>query len=91
MGCPKLLVDPANRWLTEITRPGPQIITGMRDAAKTMLLRALDIHAAQHNGRTKRPRRSSSASGMIALSDSLFPPKGCWIYRSSRSSSLNIV
>lgn len=42
---PKLLVDPANRWLTEITRPGPQIITGMRGCGKTMLLRALDIHA----------------------------------------------
>ncbi len=42
---PKLLVDPANRWLTETTRPGPQIITGMRGCGKTMLLRALDIHA----------------------------------------------
>lgn len=42
---PKLLVDPENRWLTEITRPGPQIITGMRGCGKTMLLRALDIHA----------------------------------------------
>jgi len=42
---PKLLVDPSNRWLTEITRPGPQIITGMRGCGKTMLLRALDIHA----------------------------------------------
>lgn len=42
---PKLLVDPANRWLTEITRPGPQIITGMRGCGKTMLLRSLDIHA----------------------------------------------
>jgi hypothetical protein len=42
---PRLLVDPANRWLTEITRPGPQIITGMRGCGKTMLLRALDIHA----------------------------------------------
>lgn len=42
---PKLLVDPANRWLTEIARPGPQIITGMRGCGKTMLLRALDIHA----------------------------------------------
>ena len=42
---PKLLVDPANRWLTEITRPGPQITTGMRGCGKTMLLRALDIHA----------------------------------------------
>lgn len=51
---PKLLVDPANRWLTEITRPGPQIITGMRGCGKTMLLRALDIHAraTQREGET---------------------------------------
>lgn len=42
---PKLLVDPAGHWLSEITRPGPQIITGMRGCGKTMLLRALDIHA----------------------------------------------
>ncbi|MBI4721165.1 MAG: hypothetical protein HY770_08115, partial [Chitinivibrionia bacterium] len=42
---PKLLVDPDNRWLTEVTRPGPQIITGMRGCGKTILLRALDIHA----------------------------------------------
>ena len=42
---PNLLVDPDGRWLTEITRPGPQIITGMRGCGKTMLLRALDIHA----------------------------------------------
>jgi hypothetical protein len=42
---PRLLVDPENKWLGEITRPGPQIITGMRGCGKTMLLRALDIHA----------------------------------------------
>jgi hypothetical protein len=42
---PRLLVDPHNRWLQEVTRPGPQIITGMRGCGKTMLLRALDIHA----------------------------------------------
>ncbi len=42
---PALLVDPDNRWVTEVTRPGPQIITGMRGCGKTMLLRALDIHA----------------------------------------------
>lgn len=42
---PKLLVDRDNRWLEEITKPGPQIITGMRGCGKTMLLRALDIHA----------------------------------------------
>jgi hypothetical protein len=42
---PRLLVDPKGRWLTEVTKPGPQIITGMRGCGKTMLLRALDIHA----------------------------------------------
>lgn len=42
---PRLLVDPQNRWLVEVTKPGPQIITGMRGCGKTMLLRALDIHA----------------------------------------------
>ena len=42
---PKLLVDPENRWLNEITKHGPQVITGMRGCGKTMLLRALDIHA----------------------------------------------
>ena len=42
---PKLLVDPENRWLNEITSHGPQVITGMRGCGKTMLLRALDIHS----------------------------------------------
>lgn len=42
---PRLLVDPDNRWLAEVSKPGPQIITGMRGCGKTMLLRALDIHA----------------------------------------------
>lgn len=42
---PRLLVDPQNRWLEEVTKPGPQIITGMRGCGKTMLLRALDVHA----------------------------------------------
>lgn len=42
---PRLLVDPQGRWLSEVTKPGPQIITGMRGCGKTMLLRALDLHA----------------------------------------------
>ena len=42
---PKLLVDPKGRWLKELSKPGPQIITGMRGCGKTMLLRALDLHA----------------------------------------------
>lgn len=42
---PRLLVDPKGRWLEEVSKPGPQIITGMRGCGKTMLLRALDFHA----------------------------------------------
>ena len=42
---PQLLVDPDNHWVQEITKPGPQIVTGMRGCGKTMLLRSLDIHA----------------------------------------------
>lgn len=42
---PQLLVDPDGRWLKEVSRPGPEIITGMRGCGKTMLLRALDLHA----------------------------------------------
>jgi len=42
---PKLLVDPDGQWLDKVTTKGPQIITGMRGCGKTMLLRALDIHA----------------------------------------------
>lgn len=42
---PALLVDPDNRWLRELSISGPQIITGMRGCGKTMLLRALDLHA----------------------------------------------
>lgn len=51
---PRLLVDPDGLWLAEVSKPGPQIITGMRGCGKTMLLRALDIHAraAQHEGET---------------------------------------
>ena len=42
---PKLLVDPDGRWLVENSKSGTQIVTGMRGCGKTMLLRALDIHA----------------------------------------------
>ena len=51
---PQLLVDPDGRWVQEITKPGPQIVTGMRGCGKTMLLRALDLHAraARKDGET---------------------------------------
>lgn len=47
---PSLLVDPNNQWLSKISIAGPQIITGMRGCGKTMLLRALDIHARINQG-----------------------------------------
>ncbi len=42
---PLLLVDPNDSWLTRLCSPGPQIVTGMRGCGKTMLLRALELHA----------------------------------------------
>lgn len=42
---PKLLVDPNEEWLSDVSCAGPQLITGMRGCGKTMLLGALDIHA----------------------------------------------
>jgi hypothetical protein len=42
---PKLLVDPDERWREAISVQGPQVITGMRGCGKTMLLRALMLHA----------------------------------------------
>lgn len=49
---PKLLVDPDEEWLKEISVQGPQIISGMRGCGKTMLLRSLMFHAraAAHQG-----------------------------------------
>jgi serine/threonine protein kinase len=61
---PRLLVDPEGRWLSEVTKPGPQIITGMRGCGKTMLLRALDIHARAAVGETET---SKSAIDRIRL------------------------
>jgi hypothetical protein len=52
---PQLLVDPENRWLKEVAKPGPQIITGMRGCGKTMLLRSLDIHARAAKGEGESP------------------------------------
>nr|WP_320037611.1 AarF/UbiB family protein [uncultured Bacteroides sp.] len=42
---PNLLVDDDDRWISEISNKGPQVITGMRGCGKTMLLRALQFHA----------------------------------------------
>ena len=42
---PRLLVDPGGKWLRAVSTTGPQLITGIRGCGKTMLLRALHIHA----------------------------------------------
>jgi hypothetical protein len=42
---PLLLVDPKDNWLTQMSTPGPQVITGMRGCGKTLFLRALQFHA----------------------------------------------
>ena len=52
---PQLIVYPDTRWLDEITKPGPQIITGMRGCGKTMLLRSLDIHARATSKNDQEP------------------------------------
>lgn len=41
---PDLFVD-SGGWLEAITKPGPQIVTGMRGCGKTMLLRSMELHA----------------------------------------------
>lgn len=67
---PRLLVDPQNRWLVEVSKPGPQIITGMRGCGKTMLLRALDIHAQASERDGESPDDAVArlrASGFIGL------------------------
>lgn len=40
-----LLVDDDDKWISEVSNKGPQVITGMRGCGKTMLLRALQFHA----------------------------------------------
>ncbi|WP_345328535.1 hypothetical protein, partial [Novipirellula rosea] len=42
---PYLIVDPEDRWLPAVSTPGPQVIIGMRGCGKTMLIRALQLHA----------------------------------------------
>ncbi|WP_421555905.1 hypothetical protein [Pseudomonas kitaguniensis] len=67
---PRLLVDPDGRWLSEVTKPGPQIITGMRGCGKTMLLRALDIHARaalSENEESKHAVERVRGDGFVGL------------------------
>lgn len=42
---PKLLVDPDDEWVPQMTGPGPKLLKGMRGCGKTILLRALELHA----------------------------------------------
>lgn len=65
---PRLLVDPQGHWLSAVTRPGPQIITGMRGCGKTMLLRALDFHARA----AKRSETEQSSVVLQRLSQDAF-------------------
>jgi len=46
----RLLIDPGDVWTGRISQPGPQVITGMRGCGKTMLLKALEIHARINRG-----------------------------------------
>lgn len=67
---PLLLVDPDGLWLKTICAPGPMIITGMRGCGKTMLLRALDIHAraAMRDGeQTEHVLKRLKEDGYIGL------------------------
>ena len=63
---PQLLVDPDGLWLSNISSPGPQVITGMRGCGKTMLLRALQFHAraaAQQMGTESHERIRARLAG----------------------------
>ncbi|MFZ1528227.1 MAG: hypothetical protein WAT19_05735 [Ferruginibacter sp.] len=55
---PSLLVDDDDKWISEISSKGPQVITGVRGCGKTMLLRALQFHA-RAMPRTREEKNSS--------------------------------
>ncbi len=42
---PELWFDPDDKWFAKTTARGPLVITGMRGCGKTILLRALHLHA----------------------------------------------
>ncbi|GGH03004.1 ORC-CDC6 family AAA ATPase [Pedobacter zeae] len=57
---PYLLVDDEDKWISEITSRGPQVITGMRGCGKTMLIRALQFHArATPQNETEKKEQSN--------------------------------
>ena len=49
---PQLLIDPDDQWIEKISISEPQLITGMRGCGKTMLLKALDVHARLNTNNT---------------------------------------
>lgn len=61
---PMLLVDPGDQWLSKISIHGPQIITGMRGCGKTLMLRALELHA-RAAGRKQPNGADESAGGIV--------------------------
>ena len=81
----RLLIDPGDVWTGKISQPGPQVITGMRGCGKTMLLKALEIHArinrAQQNSDGDRSRlnaelEADSYVGFYESSDRLLDGLG---------------
>lgn len=65
---PELWFDPERRWLTKTTARGPQVITGMRGCGKTMLLRALHLHARA----AQAARSGESGNALAALGNDDF-------------------
>lgn len=64
---PQLLVDPDNAWLNEMSKTGPQLITGMRGCGKTMLLKALDVHARLEVNKSEIVESSQMPDHFIGL------------------------
>lgn len=79
---PHLLVDPDGAWLSAISAPGPQVITGMRGCGKTMFLRALQFHAraAQRDGESNsqilKRLKSDNYIGLFVSAQRLLDPLG---------------
>jgi hypothetical protein len=67
---PQLLEDPDGEWVRTISEPGPTLIKGMRGCGKTMLLRALELHARLKPGvaaDTEAALRQITADGFMGL------------------------
>ncbi len=67
---PHLLVDPDKQWVRQMSTHGPQIITGMRGCGKTMLLRALQLHARAtklQNEEERDVKQRLTSDGFVGL------------------------